>query len=198
MSVFPDFLDESSLQVAKKLLGCIIEREINGQSVSGRIVETEAYDQSDAASHSYRGETARSAVMFGESGHAYIYFTYGMHYCFNVSTGPIGHGAGVLIRALEPISGLEVMSANRIGKVDHDLTNGPAKLCQALGIDKMLGGHDLRKRPFRLRAGELAGAESIIQTTRIGISQAVDEPWRFYIEGNPYVSKAINRQSRPK
>ena len=185
----PVFLGQSSVQVAKKLLGCTVEREIDGIKVTGRIVETEAYDQSDAASHTYRGKTDRNAVMFGESGHAYIYFTYGMHYCFNVSTGSVGHGAGVLIRALEPIDGLEIMRVNRAGRPDGDLTNGPAKLCKALKIDMSLRGHDLRQSPFRLCAAELKDDELVVTATRIGISQAADLPWRFYIKGNPHVSK---------
>lgn len=189
MNQFPDFLDQPAVSVAPLLLGCYIEREINGVKLSGRIVETEAYDQSDAASHSNRGKTISNEVMFGGSGYAYVYFTYGMHYCFNVSTGAVGHGAGVLIRALEPLEGLEVMRINRLGQSGRDLTNGPAKLCKAFQIDKSLKGHDLRTAPFRLTKGKLRPGELIVQTTRVGISQAVDEPWRFYIRDNRYVSK---------
>lgn len=175
--------------VASRLLGCELVREINGQILRGRIVETEAYHQTDAASHSYRGRTPRTDIMFGPPGFLYVYFTYGMHYCCNVVTGPEGEGSAVLIRALEPLVGLDGMKANR--KIDHvaNLTNGPAKLCQALQIDKAMNGHDLRRSPFKLIIKPPIEQKRIIQTTRIGISQAKDVPWRFYIADNPFVSK---------
>jgi DNA-3-methyladenine glycosylase len=176
-------------EVAPRLLGSQLIRELDGQTISGKIVEVEAYDQTDVASHSYRGETERTRVMFGPAGFLYVYFTYGMHYCCNIVTGPVGHGAAVLIRALEPLTGEESMSVNRRGLVGKELTNGPAKLCQALGIDKDLNGHDLRRAPLRLELGPQIPQTDIIQTTRIGISQAVDVPWRFYLKGNPFVSK---------
>lgn len=174
---------------APRLLGCVLERRIDGQLVSGRIVETEAYSQDDVASHSYRGETPRTKVMFGPAGYLYVYFTYGMHYCCNIVTGPVGHGSAVLIRALEPLSGQQVMSLNRKGQSEENLTNGPAKLCQALIIDKNLNGHDLRQEPLRLSLRSPLDQAGIVQTTRIGISQGQDVPWRFYIRGNSYVSK---------
>ena len=164
-------------------------REIGGQKLIGRIVETEAYDQKDAASHSCKGETPRNSVMFGPAGRAYIYFTYGMHYCFNIVTGAAGYGSGVLIRAVEPLEGLDIMQRNR-GKDDmSQLTNGPAKFCQAFGIDKNLSGHNLAESPLRLELGGQIPNEQIVQTTRIGITKAIDQPWRFYVKGNPFVSK---------
>jgi DNA-3-methyladenine glycosylase len=197
---------------ARRLLGCVLVRELPldeaGQGresvrLAGKIVETEAYDQSDAASHSYRGRTPRTDVMFGRAGRLYVYFTYGMHYCCNVVTGPEGHGSAVLIRAVEPLAGIEMLRANRAGKLaavtqnggrdavsDINLTNGPAKFCQAFGIDKSWNGHDLSQSPLWLEFSELPVPDvQVVQTTRIGIRQAADVPWRFYIRGNPYVSR---------
>jgi DNA-3-methyladenine glycosylase len=187
----PDFsaLAGPAEQVAPRLLGCWLVRGLHGQRLVGRIVETEAYDQGDAASHSYRGNTARTRVMFGPAGFLYVYFTYGMHYCCNVVVGPAGHGAAVLIRAIEPLEGEGVMAANRRGITGEQLTNGPAKLCYALGIDKTMNGHDLHAPPLQLVMNPPLAPESIVQTTRVGITQAREVPWRFYIKGNPYVSK---------
>jgi DNA-3-methyladenine glycosylase len=184
-----DFLDGPSADVAPRLLGCEFGRDIDGHAVRVRIVETEAYDQTDAASHSYSGRTPRTDVMFGPSGHLYVYFTYGMHYCMNVVCGPEGVGSAVLIRAVEPLSGEDILRQNRKGKNDIDLTNGPAKLCQALGIDRSWNGHDLQKSPLRLIVNPPVDPTGIVQTTRIGITQAKDMPWRFYLRDNPYVSK---------
>jgi DNA-3-methyladenine glycosylase len=164
-------------------------REVDGQQLIGKIVETEAYDQQDMASHSYRGKTPRTEVMFGPSGHLYVYFTYGMHYCMNVVTSGEGHGAGVLIRALEPLEGEDTMSQNRHGLSGKLLTNGPAKLTQALVVNKTWNGHDLRKVPLQLILQPPVSQENIVQTTRVGITNAKDVPWRFYLKGNPYVSK---------
>ena len=186
--MFPDFLDEDATSVARKLLGCELMCRIDDQAVRVRIVETESYDQTDAASHSYKGRTPRTDVMFGKSGFLYVYFTYGMHYCCNVVTGREGEGSAVLIRAVEPLEGEEVIFKRR-GKLGTEATNGPAKLCQALGINRDLNGHNLRKTPIRLIYSSLAKDESIINTPRIGISKAKDELRRFYIEGNPYVSR---------
>jgi DNA-3-methyladenine glycosylase len=178
----------SSEAVAPRLLGCRLIRELDGQRIVCRIVETEAYDQDDVASHSCRGETPRTAVMFGPPGHLYVYFTYGMHYCCNIVTGPVGRGAAVLIRALEPLEGSEVMAANRGGRFGAAISNGPAKLCQALEIDKGWNGHNLQEPPLRLELRPALPATAIVQTTRIGISQAKELPWRFYIRGNSFVS----------
>lgn len=186
--MFPDFLTEPVDTVARKLLGCCLERTIDGQTVTVRIVETESYDQDDAASHAFGGKTARNKVMFGDNGHLYVYFTYGMHYCCNVVTGQVGYGSGVLIRAVEPVSGIELLEQRR-GMSGVNVTNGPAKLCQALGIDRKLSGHDLHAAPLRLLQGKLLPRETVTQTTRIGISKATDSLRRYYITGNPYVSK---------
>jgi len=183
------FLNAPADEVAPKLLGCTLERAINGHLLRVRIVETEAYDETDAASHSYKGKTARTDVMFGSWGHLYVYFTYGMHYCCIIVVGPADHGAAVLIRAVEPVAGEDDMSQRRSAHSGVDITNGPAKLCQALLIDKALNGHDLRHSPLRLLPEPALSQAHIVQTTRIGISRDTDRPWRFYIRGNPYVSK---------
>jgi len=183
------FLKGGAPEVAPQLLGCILEREIDGVKLVARIVETEAYDQTDVASHSYKGQTNRTKVMFGAAGHLYVYFTYGMHYCCNIVVGPADHGAAVLIRAVEPVEGKEDMALRRRGRSGIELANGPAKLCQALAISKPLNGHDLSLKPLRLIAQDKLQTSEIVQTTRIGISRGKDVPWRFYIRGNPYVSK---------
>jgi len=181
-------LNSLAADAAKRLLGCILEREIDGQIVRVRIVETEGYDQTDAASHSYKGRTERTDVMFGPPGHLYVYFTYGMHYCCNIVVGNEGYGAAVLIRAVELIGDDEaVLKKRRNGRTGIELTNGPAKLCQALGIDRRMNGHDLHKVPLRL-VMQPGLTNGVIVTTRVGISQAKDVPWRFYLKDNRYVS----------
>jgi DNA-3-methyladenine glycosylase len=189
MEDFSILLDPPEV-VAPRLLGCLLVRELDGQTLAGRIVETEAYHQTDAASHSYKGKTPRTEVMFGPAGHLYVYFTYGMHYCCNVVTGPSGEGAAVLIRALEPVAGETFMSHNRHGQSGEQLTNGPAKLCQALAIDKILNGHNLQTVPLQLQVRPPLPPAQIVQTTRIGIARAKDVPWRFYEKGNAFVSKS--------
>lgn len=184
-----EFLQQASEIVAPRLLGCELVRELNGQQLRCRIVETEAYDQSDAASHSYRGRTPRTDVMFGPAGYLYVYFTYGMHYCCNVVTGPEGQGSAVLIRAVEPLEGEAAMSVRRRGLSGIEITNGPAKLCQALGIDRTMNGHDLRHQPLLLSIEPALPGKQIVQTTRIGITKARDMPWRFYVAGSPHVSR---------
>lgn len=187
---FPDFLHMHAEQVAPLLLGCELVRTFNnGATARVKIVETEAYHQTDAASHSYRGQTPRTQVMFGPAGFAYVYFTYGMHYCFNVVTGVPGEGSAVLVRAVEPLSGVDILAQNRGGKTGVLLTNGPAKLCQALCIDKQLLGHNLRQPPLQLVACAPIQKSNIVATTRIGITRDTHREWRFYIRDNPYVSK---------
>jgi DNA-3-methyladenine glycosylase len=186
-------LDTTRLQAvipaAKYLLGCHIVREYNGQRLVGKIVETEAYHQSDPASHSFKGNTPRTAAMFGSAGFAYVYFTYGMHWCMNVTCGPVGEGAAVLIRAIEPLEGITTMRQLRHNASLQDLTNGPAKLAQALAIDKKLYGHDLHKPPLQIFEGQPVAEDEITVGTRIGIRQAATELLRFYITGNSFVSK---------
>lgn len=175
---------------AKYLLGAIIVRTLeNGELLKARIVETESYHQSDPASHTYRGKSQRNMAMFGPSGHAYIYFTYGMHWCFNVTAGAEGEGAGVLIRAAEPLEGIATMRKLRGNVPDSQLTNGPAKLAQALAINKDLYGHDLTQPPLQVINGGTVPEEQTTTATRIGISQAADELLRFYISDSPFVSK---------
>lgn len=174
-----EFLNGPVDQVAPRLLGCELVRELDSEVLRGRIVEVEAYDQYDMASHSYRGKTARNATMFGPAGHLYVYFTYGMHYCCNIVVGEEGHGAAVLIRAVEPLEGEAVMLRNRQYRGGRELTNGPAKVCQAFMIDRQLDGHDLTRSPLQLIERPALGPEHIITTPRIGIRHAVDTPWRF-------------------
>jgi DNA-3-methyladenine glycosylase len=182
------FLEGDSVEAASRLLGCILEFEHDGHVISGKIVETEAYHQTDAASHSYKGSTPRTEVMFGPASHAYVYFTYGMHYCMNVVTGPVGEGSAVLIRALEPLEGMDIMAGRR-GTGPSQLTNGPAKLCQAFGIGKQFNGHDLHKSPLKLLVRPPLSRENITRTTRIGITRDAHRPWRFYIRGNAFISR---------
>lgn len=184
-----DILRLPAYQCAPLLLGWKLEREINGQKVSGIIVETEAYNQTDAASHSYKGMTPRTKVMFGPAGRAYVYFTYGMHYCMNVVTGQEGSGSAVLIRALQPIEGLEIMRLNRKNANELNLTNGPAKLCQALEIDKQFNGHELDQEPLKLIPANPLYDKKIVKTTRIGISKDAHRLWRWYVAGNKFVSQ---------
>lgn len=196
VEIFPDFLDGDATVVAPQLLGCYLIRDVAGEQVKVMIVETESYDQTDAASHSFNGQTPRTDVMFGENGHLYVYFTYGMHYCGNVVTGRVGEGAGVLIRAVMPLEGAEYIEARR-GMSGVAATNGPAKWCQALTIDRSMNGHNLRHAPLRLTTGRLIDPDDIVTTPRIGISKARDAMRRFYIDGNPYISgRTVNTISR--
>lgn len=153
-----------------------------------RIVETEAYDQNDEASHAYGGERQRNKTMFMSAGHLYVYFTYGMYYCCNIVCGPAGYGSGVLIRAVEPVEGESVLAQHR-GVEGYNCTNGPAKLCIALGIDRSLDGHILSRSPLWLIQKPALQESQVTTSPRIGISRAVEELRRFYITGNPYVSK---------
>lgn len=178
----------SATKAAKNLLGSLLIRATPQGIMVGKIVETEAYDQSDAASHSFGGRTARTDVMFGPPGHAYIYFTYGMHYCLNVVCGQPGYGSAVLIRAIEPLEGIQLMKDYRQTNDERNLTNGPAKLCQALMIDKQLNGHDLSKWPLKLEPGAKFKPRQIVKTTRIGITKDSHLLWRFYIKDNSFVS----------
>ena len=192
--MFEELIDATP-ETAKRLLGSELVRVLPEGEVRVRIVETELYRQDDAASHSYRGETPRTSVMFGPSGFAYVYFTYGMHYCFNVVIGGAGEGAAVLIRAVEPIDAksANIMSQYRskFAARDVNLCNGPAKLCQAMLIDKDLNGHNLENGALQLRMKEQLDESKIVTTTRIGISKAKDMPWRFYNNESKYVSKLM-------
>lgn len=173
---------------AKRLLGSELVRTIRGRTIRVRIVETEAYDQDDEASHTFRGQTARNSAMFKSAGHLYVYFTYGMHYCANIVCGKEGFGAGVLIRAVEPLEGVEVIEKRR-GVSGKNATNGPGKAAQALGLDLALNGHDLSLPPVELIRKAPVPSSRISSAKRIGISKGVHALRRFYIADNPYVSK---------
>ena len=207
--MFPDFLENPSDVAAPLLLGCTLTRTItlNGEKhkLVARIVETEAYDQDDPASHAFGGPSERNAAMFGPAGHLYVYVSYGMHHCCNVVCGPEGFGSGCLVRAVEPLESVEVMrelrEAGRAGKEQaerarkhplklRDLTNGPGKVCAALGIDKELYGHELTVEPLVLEFAPLLPGETIGRSPRVGISKNADAPKRFFIEGNAFVSRA--------
>lgn len=165
-------------EIARRLLGCHLVRRHEDRLQVGRIVETEAYCEGDPASHSCRGRTARNASMFASAGNAYVYLIYGLNHCLNIVTGPEGYGAAVLIRALEPLEGIELMAANR-GRAT-DLMNGPGKLCQALGIDRSLDGEDLLTSDLLSLLEQPPLSESrILATPRIGITQGQDRLWRF-------------------
>lgn len=207
--MFPDFLENPSDAAAPLLLGCTLTRTItlNGEKhkLVARIVETEAYDQDDPASHAFGGPSERNAAMFGPAGHLYVYVSYGMHHCCNVVCGPEGFGSGCLVRAVEPLESVEVMrelrEAGRAGKEQaerarkhplklRDLTNGPGKVCAALGIDKELYGHELTVEPLVLEFAPLLPGETIGRSPRVGISKNIDAQKRFFIEGNEFVSRA--------
>jgi DNA-3-methyladenine glycosylase len=187
-------LNTDAASAAQRLLGCVLERDIDGRKVHLRIVETEAYDETDAASHSYKGKTPRSEIMFGPAGYLYVYFTYGLHYCANIVVGETGYGAAVLIRAVEPQDHEDILAVRRGGKQGTEITNGPAKLCQAMEIDKTMNGHDLREAPLKLIMQPALPENAIMTTARVGISQAKDVPWRFYILNNVYVSNKSKAQ----
>ncbi|MBA4313203.1 MAG: DNA-3-methyladenine glycosylase [Chlorobiaceae bacterium] len=191
-----------TLTVAKELLGKYLIRKIGDRTLVGKIVEVEAYlGKNDPASHAYRGITKRNEVMFKKGGHLYVYFTYGMHFCANIVTGDEGKGSAVLLRAIEPIEGMEAIMKNRgiewiDGVMDRwsygkllNLTNGPAKLCEAFNIKREQNGTDLRQDDIFIARGELIARNQIGSSTRIGITSATEKKWRFYIKENPYVSK---------
>ena len=176
-----DFYLRDTIGAARAVLGKILVHETDAGIVSGRIMETEAYLRDDPACHASRGMTARNQVMFGPPGHAYVYFTYGVHYCVNLVTQPRGIPEAILIRALEPIEGTEIMMGNRDKTRLEDLCGGPGKLTQAMGIGKDLNGEDLLGGAlYVLDDGTDIGP--IISRPRIGIREAVDELWRFYPE----------------
>jgi DNA-3-methyladenine glycosylase len=156
-----------------------------------KIVETEAYHQDDPASHSYRGLTQRTWPMFEAGGRLYVYFTYGMHYCINIVVGKKGEGEAVLLRAAEPVEGIAIMRQNRKLTDIKQLASGPGKLAQALGItDTSLSGEILNKSSIWLEPrGRPLEPGQIVSAPRVGIRQAAELPWRFYIRGNPHVSK---------
>ena len=187
-----EILKLSSLKAAPLLLGWRLCRQTPAGVIELRIVETEAYHQDDPASHSFRSKTARTAPMFEAGGRLYVYFTYGMHHCLNLVVGAKGVGEAVLIRAAEPLEGIEIMQKNR-GRIRdiNNLANGPGKLTQALGIkDTSLSGKLLNRSSIYLEppTGPVK-AKDIIVSPRIGIREAADMPWRFYLKDNPFVTR---------
>jgi DNA-3-methyladenine glycosylase len=196
-----DFYNHNTLCVAKELLGKYLVHNIDGIELAGKIVETEAYiGPEDKAAHSYNNRrTQRNEVMYGPAGYAYIFAIYGMHYCMNVVTSSKDKPSAILIRALEPVTGLDIMSMNRYNKKYDELdksfkksmTNGPGKLCQALGINKSNYGDDLCGGRLYITQGESIEYNLISSSPRINIDyaeEAVHFPWRFYVKNNPYVS----------
>ena len=171
------------LEVAPRLLGAVLR---HGE-VAVRLTEVEAYDGADdPGSHAYRGPTPRNAVMFGPPGHLYVYFTYGMHHCCNVVTGPEGRAGAVLLRGGEVVDGHDVARSRRGRSSDRDLARGPARLCQALDLDRRHDGADLALPPLTLEVGE--PVTSYETGPRVGLRGAPDRPWRFWIPGEPTVS----------
>ncbi|MGB3683313.1 MAG: DNA-3-methyladenine glycosylase [Rubrobacteraceae bacterium] len=183
----PRFYDRDSREVAVDLLGCVMTHDSPEGRASGIIVETEAYRPDDPACHAYKGPTMRNRTIFGAPGLAYVYLSYGIHHLLNAVCEDEGVGSAVLVRALQPLEGEEIMVQRR-GRNDG-LCDGPGKLTQALGVDLAYDGHELSKGRLTLSRGELPRGE-IISTTRIGISRGVDLPWRYLIEGNANVSVA--------
>jgi DNA-3-methyladenine glycosylase len=180
----PDFFRRSVTEIARDLIG--VRLTVDG--VGGLIVETEAYDATDPASHSFCGPTATNAVMFGPPGHAYVYRSYGVHWCLNLVSGP-EPGAAVLIRAIEPTDGVDAMSARRKTTDVLNLCSGPGRLCQALGVTRAHNGLELDRPPFEL--SRQPGRRPIASGVRIGITKGVDTPWRFGLEGSPFLSRSF-------
>jgi DNA-3-methyladenine glycosylase len=226
-----EFFDRSALAVAPELLGCVLWHAAPEGPVAAVIVEVEAYTgRTDPASHAYRGQTARNTVMFGPPGHAYVYFTYGMHFCVNLVCEPAGESSAVLLRAARVIEGADLAAERRLrrprapagpgaagpgaagsgatgpgaaGRViaERDLARGPARLCQALGIDRSLDGAEVCAADSPLGVGTLPGwapasADAVSTGPRVGISQAADRPWRFWLTGERSVS--VYRRSAPR
>jgi DNA-3-methyladenine glycosylase len=182
-----DFFARTVHEVAPDLIGVTLL--LNG--VGGRIVEVEAYDQEDPASHGYRGRTPRNEAMFGPPGHAYVYRSYGIHWCLNLVCGEEGIAEAVLVRALEPTAGLDEQRRRRGVEDLRALCSGPGKLCQALGVTREHGGLPLDALPFRLEPrGE---APEIVTGPRVGITQATELSWRYALAGSPFMSRALRR-----
>lgn len=185
-------LGADSPVVARSLIGACLF--VDG--VGGRIVETEAYDREDPASHSHAGPTLRNKVMFGPPGRVYVYRSYGLHWCMNIVCREAGHGAAVLIRAIEPLRGLERMHERRGGVDERVLCAGPGRVCQALGVTREHDGCAVDEAPFELVPA--ATAPPVVAGPRIGISKAVDVPWRFGLAGSRYLSRPFPKQALAK
>ena len=182
----PAFYDRPVLEVAPDMIGCVVEHD----GCSGIIVETEAYHESEPASHAYVGLTERNRVLFGPPGIAYVYRSYGIHACLNAVCEPAGVGAAVLIRALEPVAGIDAMRERRGLDRLEDLCSGPGRLTQALGIGLDFNGTDLLTGPIRVEPRAPGWRERVLATApRVGITKAVELPWRFTAEGSRFVSR---------
>lgn len=193
-----DFYTRNVLIVAKDLLGKIFvyQENENSEKLIAKIVEVEAYDGNiDEAAHTFIGKTERNKIMFEEGGFLYVYFTYGKHFCANIVTGVKDHGTAILLRGMEPISGINKYAFNRFAKREItekekiNLLNGPAKICQAFNLDRKFNGTNLIANKIYLLNSDKIPGDKIVQTTRIGIKKSVELPWRFYIKDNKYVSK---------
>jgi DNA-3-methyladenine glycosylase len=177
------FFARSVHEVAPDLIGAVLL--VNG--VGGRLIEVEAYHHTDPAAHSYIGPTERNAVMFGPPGYAYVYRSYGIHWCLNFVCEPAGSASAVLIRAIEPIEGLAVMRRRRGVAEERLLCSGPGRVCEALGVTRAHNGLTLTAAPFALFAR--CGDEAVIAGPRIGITKAVEKPWRYGLKGSRFLSK---------
>lgn len=189
-----EFYHRDTIDVAKDLLGKIIVRVVRGKSLSGMIVETEAYrSKDDPGSHAYRGMTERNRVMFGEVGRSYVYFTYGNHYCLNLVAKDDSTAAGAaLIRAIEPLQGIELMRKFRKISDIYNLTSGPGKLTKALDITKHQNAVDVTKKgELYVTEGRRIDESQVIAASRIGINLGLDKKWRFLIKDNQFVSKKV-------
>jgi DNA-3-methyladenine glycosylase len=184
------FFDRSVHLVARELIGCRLFYE----GVGGVIVETESYERDDPACHAYVGLTDRTEVLFGPPGRAYVYLSYGIHSLLNFVAEPEGEAAAVLIRALEPTTGVESMRARRGDRPDRDLCSGPGKLTEALGIGLDANEADLSREPFLLQPPDDGWDGEVLTGPRVGISKAVERPWRFCAADSPYVSKPLIRR----
>jgi len=184
------FYDRPTEVVSRELLGAILECTTSGGVTRGRIVETEAYvGPDDPACHATAGLTPRTAHLFGPPGVAYVYLIYGMYWCFNAVTRERGHGSAVLVRAVSPVDGIDLMRRRRPKvKRDRDLTNGPGKLCLAMGIVGSMSGASLRSGPVVIRSGESVADRDVVVTPRIGITRAADWPLRYFVRDDLYVS----------
>jgi len=185
------FYNRPTEQVARDLLGAILEHRTPDGVAAGRIVETEAYiGEHDLACHAAAGKTSRTAPLYGPPGIAYVYFIYGMYWCFNAVTRREGEPSAVLVRALEPVRGIDLMRSRRPrARNDIELTNGPGKLCLALEIGRNEHLADLRRSPLVIRAGTKVEDEDVVVTPRIGITRCADWPLRYFVRDNPWVSK---------
>ena len=185
-------LPANTIALSRFLIGKLIVSHLDGERTAGRIVEAEAYVTGDPASHAFRGKTKRNAVMFDDRGHAYVYRIYGTSWCLNVTSREPGIGEAVLVRALEPIAGIEIMRKRRHGALDRDLMRGPGRVCAALGIDGTVDGLDLCAIRSPLRLLDDGTRPRIGVSARIGLTRAVERKLRFYARGSAWLSGRVS------